>query len=59
MLFVLRGYVNALTETKSHMLLVAMVTVNGVTLSQKHVEDRDEVKSGSCGKLIIVKMEHV
>lgn len=34
MFFALQQYVNALTETKSHMLLVTMVTVNGVT-SQK------------------------
>lgn len=35
MSFALQQYVNALTETKSHMLLVTMVTVNGVTSSQK------------------------
>ena len=46
---------NALTKTKSHLLLVSMVTRNGVSVSLKHVET-DVVKFTSCGWLTMVQV---
>lgn len=46
------GHVNSLTKTKSHLLLVSMVTRNGLSVSLKHVET-DVVKFTSWGWLIM------